>query len=472
MIQIDGITDLVQVLRFSSSRRILSCVHDRRLFAILFSLNLLRQLRHLPNERAASERILVHNFTIDNARGSQSLTYIFCVNGLVIVQFFNSYLFFRQRADVFQFRLRHIPATRNQGIHPLDHLRPAELNRRAAFLLQLDALAVMAFAAVVGTRHRMGAPADAVLFFQIICLFLGRMRGICRKETVDPFLAASHAAPAGKLRIHLILRDEGRWPCHLRQQGFVLPAGKGKLPDRLSQGRWVVETEPQELLVLRIGIGKGIHLGGNAGQKSRISQAFSQSSRFVWKTAATDGFHRGKKGFRFGRCISIKIPQALGDHGAFMRRSRRQLHHAHELPAFQQLSDASCGILPRHDLRNPGIARRPAGREENPVLRVPCADAPMLRDHTVAAVINLPENLRHFFSRLSLGKLSRQNQTVIGSVAARAQDVIHVLLQNRKSEGHRRDALRFHGINQCDLFRFAGDDEAHLLQHGVIIRQV
>ena len=95
----------------------------------------------------------------------------------------------------------------------------------------------------------------------------------------------------------------------------------------------------------------------------------------------------------------------------------------------------------------------------------------MLRDHTVAAVINLPENLRHFFSRLSLGKLSRQNQTVIGSVAARAQDVIHVLLQNRKSEGHRRDALRFHGINQCDLFRFAGDDEAHLLQHGVIIRQ-
>ena len=93
MIQIDGITDLVQVLRFSSSRRILSCVHDRRLFAILFSLNLLRQLRHLPNERAASERILVHNFTIDNARGSQSLTYIFCVDGLVIVQFFNSYLF-------------------------------------------------------------------------------------------------------------------------------------------------------------------------------------------------------------------------------------------------------------------------------------------------------------------------------------------------------------------------------------------
>ena len=35
----------------------------------------------------------------------------------------------------------------------------------------------------------------------------------------------------------------------------------------------------------------------------------------------------------------------------------------------------------------------------------------------------------------------------------------------------RRDALRFHGINQCDLFRFAGDDEAHLLQHGVVIRQ-
>ena len=95
----------------------------------------------------------------------------------------------------------------------------------------------------------------------------------------------------------------------------------------------------------------------------------------------------------------------------------------------------------------------------------------MLRSHAVAAVINLPENLRHFFNRLSLGKLGSQNHTVIGGVTARAQDVIHVLLRNRKSEGRRRDALRFHGIDQCDLLRFAGDDEAHLLQHGVVIRQ-
>ena len=95
----------------------------------------------------------------------------------------------------------------------------------------------------------------------------------------------------------------------------------------------------------------------------------------------------------------------------------------------------------------------------------------MLRSHAVAAMIDLPKHLSHFLNRLSLGKLGSQNQTVIGGVTARAQDVIHVLLRNRKSEGRRRDALRFHVFNQRNLLRFAGNDEAHLLQHGVVIRQ-
>ena len=184
-----------------------------------------------------------------------------------------------------------------------------------------------------------------------------------------------------------------------------------------------------------------------------------------------NGFQGGKKGFAFGRCVSIKIPQPLSDHGALMRGDGRQLHHAHELTAFQQLFDAPCGILPGHDLRHPGITSRAAGSEANPVLLIPCADAPVLRCHAVAAMINLAKQLRHFFNRFSLGKLSSQNQTVIGGVTACAQDVIHVLLRNRKNEGRRRDALRFHVFNQRDLLRFAGNDEAHLLQHGVVIRQ-
>ena len=317
----------------------------------------------------------------------------------------------------------------------------------------------------------MGAPADSVFSFEEIRLFLGCMRGICRKEAIDSFLAASHKASSGKGVVDFVLSDEGCRPCDLRQQGFVFPAGKGKLPERLGQGSRVVKTEAQEIAVLHIGVGKGIHLCGDAGQKSRIRKTFSQSGRFVRKAAAVDLFQGWKKGFSIGRCVSIQIPQTLSDHSALMRRGSRQLHHAQKLPAFQQFLDALCSVLPGHDLRNPGVSRRAAGRESNPVLLIPCADAAMLRGHTVAAVINLPENLRHFFNRLSLGKLGSQNHTVIGGVTARAQDVIHVLLRNRKSEGRRRDALRFHGINQRDLLRFAGDDEAHLLQHGVVIRQ-
>ena len=232
-----------------------------------------------------------------------------------------------------------------------------------------------------------------------------------------------------------------------------------------------METESQEISVFRIGIGKGIHLSGDAGQKSRIRKTFSQSGRFVRKAAAVNGLQGGKKGFAIGRCVSIKIPQTLSDHGTLMRGDGRQLHHAHELITFQQLSNAFCSVLPGHDLRNPGMARRSTGRKANPVLRIPRADAPMLCGYAVSTMIDLSKNLGYFLNRLSLGKLSSQNQTVIGGVTARAQDVIHVLLRNRKSEGRRRDALRFHVFNQRDLLRFAGNDEAHLLQHGVVIRQ-
>ena len=88
VIQIDRIAHPVRVLLLSRFGQTFSCIRNRQFFAILFHLNLLRQLRHLLYKRAASERFRIHNLAIDDARISQPLTHGFGVDGLVIARHF------------------------------------------------------------------------------------------------------------------------------------------------------------------------------------------------------------------------------------------------------------------------------------------------------------------------------------------------------------------------------------------------
>ena len=247
VIQIDGISNFVGNLPASW-----------RCCLILIFLNLLRQLRHLLNKRAVSERLLVHNLPVDNARISQPLSHSFGVNGFIR-------LFFRlQRTNVGKLLLGHIAVMGDHGVNPGCDLCPGKLNYRTVALLQPDALAIMVLDAVIRTGHRMGMTSNAILAFQKVGLFPGGVRGECGKVTVDSTLAARHRTPAGKGRVDLVLGHESGRLCHLGQQGVIDPAGQRKLTERMCNGIRAVEMEAHEFTVLAICISKRFYIGGHS----------------------------------------------------------------------------------------------------------------------------------------------------------------------------------------------------------------
>ena len=68
------------------------------------------------------------------------------------------------------------------------------------------------------------------------------------------------------------------------------------------------------------------------------------------------------------------------------------------------------------------------------------------------------DEISHFFQGFLLGKLGSQHHTMIGRVAAYAEDVINIVLVNRKSEGCKDRTLRL--FNAMDLFCFSRDGHA------------
>lgn len=79
--------------------------------------------------------------------------------------------------------------------------------------------------------------------------------------------------------------------------------------------------------------------------------------------------------------------------------------------------------------------------------------------------------VRNGFSGKLLHNGRADDQPEIVRIAADAQEFIHDFLGNQRSEGHHSDALRFHAVNDLNLFRFRWKDEAQLLLLRLIVRQ-
>lgn len=92
------------------------------------------------------------------------------------------------------------------------------------------------------------------------------------------------------------------------------------------------------------------------------------------------------------------------------------------------------------------------------VLGVPDGNATVFRGDAIAAMVDLAEKICLFSNGLLFGKLARQHHAVIAGVAAIAQDVVDVLLSNRKGEGRKYRALRL--IDGGNLFGLTWDEAA------------
>ena len=94
----------------------------------------------------------------------------------------------------------------NEVRYPRGNPVPAHFDICAVCLSQRDALRLAALVAATGSGHSMGTPADAVFFFQKICLFFLRVRiGEIGVDSAFPFCkaAAAHQGMAD-----LVLGDE------------------------------------------------------------------------------------------------------------------------------------------------------------------------------------------------------------------------------------------------------------------------
>ena len=172
----------------------------------------------------------------------------------------------------------------------------------------------------------------------------------------------------------------------------------------------------------------------------------------------------------FNSQIPVQMPQPLRQHTALMGRCRGQLHQAHELSAFQQISDTPGCILPG-DLLGCAHSQHPfACRDTDARIIIPRAVGPAVQHEAVAAMVEAAHTKRKLFRGQASGERRRKDHPVIGAVAPYAEELVHHLLGHRKSEG-RLCALRFHGINDLNLFCFAGDEEAHLLRQRRMARQ-
>lgn len=143
-----------------------------------------------------------------------------------------------------------------------------------------------------------------------------------------------------------------------------------------------------------------------------------------------------------------------------MTQRRCNLNIRRKLPIIQHVTDSLCCILPGNNLGSTTVADGSARADVDAVSIIPGTDFAVCAFNTITAVIEVMDEISHFFQGFLLGKLGSQHHTMIGRVAAYPEDVINIVLVNRKSEGCKDRTLRF--FNTIDLFCFRRDGHADI----------
>lgn len=160
---------------------------------------------------------------------------------------------------------------------------PGEIHLRAAGLFVVQAFSVVIFPAAPSAGQGMGAPTDAVLLLEKVCLFLIRM-GLLKKGKDAPF-PASHAAAAGQGSVDLVLCNE------LGNAGDFRPlrrkgnAGTGQVLQAVPNLPGLVIMEPQQIPVLLISRPKGSVFLRKGLAESRVGQLLGEPCEFFRETA-------------------------------------------------------------------------------------------------------------------------------------------------------------------------------------------
>ena len=418
---------------------------------------------HRTDNRGICQFFRVYHFTVDDTGCFQSCTGIFHIDFIRIMDFQNPFIrdfcwYIVHFADGVQLSFllrRQVAIQPDQVLNPLDCLGPAEIDVRTIPLLVMKSLSVIGFVAVCGTGKRRRMPAISILLFEKICIFLGAMR--LGEILIDTGFARGKAASMRDGFRQLIVRNERQHLRDLRHGGRKLTARHGVLVHQHIQFINEVITEPHQAGRFLAGSAEILVLSQHGGHQGRVSQSIGGSfhtGRMGTAAHSAEGSHIALF-TGFGRGIPIQVDHGLCHAVAFMPRCCRHFNVGGEMPCIQQLANPLGGVRPGKNLRGSGVTCSPSGGKVDTIFGIPGSNTPVFRGNAIAAVVHPAKHGCHLFQRLLFGKLRNEDHAMVAGVAAGAQNVVNILLRQRKSEGCKDRTLRFHEV--IDLFCLVGD---------------
>ena len=119
--------------------------------------------------------------------------------------------------------------------------------------------------------------------------------------------------------------------------------------------------------------------------------------------------------------VAVHIDQPLGGFSANGSGGFHVFELCAELPSFNQLADALCGIRPRYDLRIVGIPRTISGGHLDSAWVEPDRKAPPVQFKAVAVVVKGLHSQRDFLVRFADHRVKRQLHAGILAISAEPQ---------------------------------------------------
>ena len=222
--------------------------------------------------------------------------------------------------------------------------------------------------------------------------------------------------------------------------------------------------ETQKLPILTVGIHEYLVFHQKPFPKLRIQQIVRQAFRFLREISAMDIAQAGQipQRLRIIRKIVVKVPDRHGDTQPLIARGFRDFKIGGKCAAIQKLINALCCIRPTDELGRAEMLCGISLCDVDTVVAIPCGKPAVFRNQTIAAIVEIFEKSRAIRYGLLLGELSGNFHACFIRIAACAQDVVNIVLQNerRKSGGRIIDALRC--VDICNLFLFRRK-QAHLI---------
>ena len=224
----------------------------------------------------------------------------------------------------------------------------------------------------------------------------------------------------GQHRVDFILRHKA---ANIGQQhlafGQLLPR-QCQIPETRENVLRQKKTKAHQIGLYRDRIRKDLHLPDQPVQEFRLLHLLGKMIDAIRKNQRRI-CHQGEIPVFSCGAVAVHIDQPLGDFSANGSGSFHVFELCAELPGFNQLADALCGIRPRYDLRIVGIPRTISGGHLDSAWVEPDRKTPPVQFKAAAVVVKGLHSQRDFLVRFADHRIKRQLHAGILAISAEPQ---------------------------------------------------